>query len=43
MKRNVKGSGMNELLAFGNGDTARMNTLEIVEFLNDHRPEGQNN
>lgn len=33
---------MNELLAFGNGDTARMNTLEIVEFLNDHRPEGQN-
>lgn len=25
------------------GDTARMNTLEIVEFLNDHRPEGQNN
>ncbi|HAV9160480.1 TPA: hypothetical protein JLE88_001768 [Escherichia coli] len=33
---------MNDMIVFGNGDTARMNTLEITEFLNDHRPEGQN-
>ncbi|HFL4946632.1 TPA: hypothetical protein ACG34O_004796 [Escherichia coli] len=32
---------MNDLITFGNGDTARMNTLEVTEFLNDHRPKGQ--
>lgn len=30
---------MNELLAFGNGDTARMNTYELYQLLKEHLPE----
>ncbi|WP_130070314.1 hypothetical protein [Escherichia coli] len=32
---------MNDLIAFGNGDTARMNTWEIKEFLDERRPARQ--
>lgn len=33
---------MNDMIVFGNGDTARMNTWEIKEFLDERRPAGQN-
>lgn len=33
---------MNDMIAFGNGDTACMNTYEIKEFLDERRPAGQN-
>ncbi|EIA0771580.1 hypothetical protein N5T26_06530 [Escherichia coli] len=32
---------MNDMIVFGNGDTARMNTWEIKEFLDERRPARQ--